>query len=299
MRRIAILLLTGLFVLNTALPAQDKREQLEITWRGQSFFEIKTTKGTHIAIDPHLIFEYGIRLEDEKGKAIERKPHLVLMSHNHDDHTQLWVFDHLKAFVDKKEKLIVDIPALFKEGKQTLKDKDVTIIAGIKGFRQQATWNVVDEKVKDVHIRTVATYHDDMEGLKHGKNSVFILEVDGWRIAHLGDLGHLLTAEQLKEINAKGPIDVLMIPVGGVYTLNGSDAKRVVKQIQPREYIIPMHYGTPIYDDLLTHAEFLDEQPKDKVVIHKHNAIELDRDPKRPRPQVAVLHYWPTRRKTK
>jgi L-ascorbate metabolism protein UlaG (beta-lactamase superfamily) len=296
MKRISILLLIGLLVLHTALPAQDKNGKVEITWRGQSFFEIKTTKGTHIAIDPHQIPEYGIQLLDEKGKPIERKPHLILMSHNHNDHTQLWVFDHLK---DKKEKLIIDVKALFNDGKLTVKDKDVTIIAGIKGFGQRATWNIVDEKIKDVRVRTVATYHDDMEGLKHGKNSVLVIEVDGWRIVHLGDLGHELTSEQLKAITKDGPIDVLMIPVGGVYTLNGSEAKRVLKQLNPKEYVIPMHYGTPIYEDLLSNAEFLDEQPKDKIAILKHNAVELDRDPKRPRPQITVLHYWPQKRKTK
>jgi L-ascorbate metabolism protein UlaG (beta-lactamase superfamily) len=295
MMRSLIVLLTGISLGAGALPAQDKGAKPQIAWRGQSFFEIRTTKGTLIVLDPHNIAEYG-RPIDDKGRYVELNPNLVLMSHNHNDHTQLWICDNLK---DKKEKLIVDITALFKEGKQTIKDKDVTIIAGIKGFRQNATWNEVDDKVKDVGIRSVATYHDDMEGLKYGKNTVFILEFDGWRIAHLGDLGHELTPEQLKAINKNGPIDVLMIPVGGIYTLNGSDAKRVLKQIQPKEYVIPMHYGTPVFEDLLSHAEFLQDQPKDKIAVQKHNAIELDRDPKRPRPQITVLHYWPQKRKTK
>src|SRR5207253_3218783 len=106
-------------------------------------------------------------------------------------------------------------------------------------------------------IRTVGVYHDEVEGMRYGKNTIFILEVDGWRIVHLGDLGHLLTPAQLKQI---GPVDVLMIPVGGVYTLNGSEARKVVEQIKPKEYILPMHYGTAIFDDLLSPAEFLEDQ---------------------------------------
>ena len=77
------------------------------------------------------------------------------------------------------------------------------------------------------------------------RNGVFIIEVDGWRIVHLGDLGHYLTPAQLKRI---GPVDVLMIPVGGIYTLNGKWAKKVVDQIKPKEYIFPMHYGTKVFD---------------------------------------------------
>jgi L-ascorbate metabolism protein UlaG (beta-lactamase superfamily) len=71
----------------------------------------------------------------------------------------------------------------------------------------------------------VPSYHDAAEGLTRGKNTIFIVEMDGWRFCHLGDLGHDLTPAQLKKI---GEVDVLMVPVGGIYTLNGSEAKRVV-----------------------------------------------------------------------
>ena len=84
--------------------------------------------------------------------------------------------------------------------------------------------------------------------MQRGKVGVFIIEVDGWKIVHLGDLGHLLTPSQLKRI---GPVDVLMIPVGGIYTLNGSEAKKVVEQLKPKEYIFPMHYGTKVFDAVL------------------------------------------------
>jgi L-ascorbate metabolism protein UlaG (beta-lactamase superfamily) len=240
---------------------QTSKATPQITWHGQSFFEVKSTKGTNIVLDPHNIPEYG-RLLNVKADA-------VLMSHTHNEHTQLGVI-------------------------QNIKDKGVKVFPGIKGFGPRASWNPVDEQVKDVHIRSVGVYHDSEQGLKHGKNTIFVLEMDGWRIVHLGDLGHLLTPVQLRSI---GTVDVLMIPVGGVYTLNGSEAKKVVDQIKPKEYILPMHYGTAVYTDLLTANEFLEDFPKANVAIAKDNTLVLNRDKERPRPLVTVLHWWPRTKK--
>ena len=100
----------------------------------------------------------------------------------------------------------------------------------------------------------------------------------------------MLSPEQLRKI---GTVDVLMIPVGGVYTLNGSEAKKVVEQIKPREYIFPMHYGTKIYDDVLTVDEFLDDQPRANVTVSLDNKITLNRDAQRPRPLIVQLNFWP------
>jgi L-ascorbate metabolism protein UlaG (beta-lactamase superfamily) len=148
----------------------------------------------------------------------------------------------------------------------------------------------VDERIKDVHIRSLGVYHDNMEGIKYGKNTIFILEVEDWRIVHLGDLGHLLSPAQLKKI---GPVDVLMIPVGGIYTINGSEAKEVVAQLKPKEYIFPMHCGTKIYDELLPATEFLQDQDRAKVTSAQDNRLILNRDPQRPRPLIVQLHWWP------
>jgi L-ascorbate metabolism protein UlaG (beta-lactamase superfamily) len=230
---------------------------IEISWHGQSFFTIKTGGGTTIAIDPHAIQEYG-RL---KGLRAD----IVLISHNHTDHNQLGVIENIK-------------------------DKNVHIITGLKAGGLKADWNPVDETIKDVRIRSVGVFHDDMGGLRFGKNSIFILDVGGWRIVHLGDLGHVLTPTQLKKI---GPVDVLMIPVGGVYTINGSEAKEVVLQIKPKEYIFPMHCGTRVYDDLLPPTEFLDGQERAKVTSSLDNRVVLNRDPQRPRPLIVQLNFWP------
>ena len=82
--------------------------------------------------------------------------------------------------------------------------------------------------------------HDDAEGAKRGKTLLFLLEAEDLRLIHLGDLGTLLDAGQL---DALGRADVLMIPVGGFYTIGAAQAKEVVEQLDPR-IVIPMHYRT-------------------------------------------------------
>jgi L-ascorbate metabolism protein UlaG (beta-lactamase superfamily) len=239
-------------------PAQDKQQPpLRVTFHGQSFFTVRSSQGTVVGFDPHLIPAYG--------RPMGLKADIILLSHNHNDHTQVTAFDNAK-------------------------DKNVRIITGLKGGGLKADWNHVAETIKDVTIRSVGVYHDASEGLERGKNTVFIVEMDGWRICHLGDLGHLLSPEQVKRI---GRVDVLMIPVGGIYTLNGSEAKKVVAQLQPKEYIFPMHHGTKVFDDLLSADEFLEDQERAKIAAARDNQVLLNRDPTRPRPLIVQLHYWP------
>ena len=75
-------------------------------------------------------------------------------------------------------------------------------------------WVRVDDKFRDVALRTVGVYHDDKRGTARGLDTVFIFEVGGLRIAHLGDLGHLLDDDELEAI---GSVDVLLVPVGGMH----------------------------------------------------------------------------------
>jgi L-ascorbate metabolism protein UlaG (beta-lactamase superfamily) len=85
------------------------------------------------------------------------------------------------------------------------------------------------------------TFHDDKEGKERGKNTVYIIHLDGLKICHLGDLGHALSESQIHQI---GEINVLLIPVGGFYTINAKQAVEVTKALQP-SIVIPMHYQTP------------------------------------------------------
>lgn len=129
---------------------------------------------------------------------------IVTSSHDHDDHRKLSLVDNYKkAFIGPGEYEVmgvsfIGIPSLF----------------GIPSF------------------------HDTKNGEERGKNTIFVIEVDGIRICHLGDLGHKLSEGQLKKI---GDIDVLLIPVGGEYTIDSKLAVVVMQQIEAT-YVIPMHY---------------------------------------------------------
>ncbi|MGI6296367.1 MAG: MBL fold metallo-hydrolase [Armatimonadota bacterium] len=90
-----------------------------------------------------------------------------------------------------------------------------------------------------VDIFGVPTYHDDEHGAQRGKNTIFVLSADGLRVAHFGDLGHVLTGDQAAEV---GSVDVALIPVGGFYTIDAKQAAKVAEQVSAR-VVIPMHYS--------------------------------------------------------
>ncbi|MCY6484985.1 MBL fold metallo-hydrolase [Clostridium aestuarii] len=93
----------------------------------------------------------------------------------------------------------------------------------------------------DIPIEGIPSYHDHSKGTKRGENIIFVLEIDGYKICHLGDLGHELSVE---DINKIGDIDVLLIPIGGIYTIDAKEASIVSNAINSH-IIIPMHYKVP------------------------------------------------------
>lgn len=155
-------------------------------------------------------------IKDSKGRKILTDPFdetvgynvykgdadLVTISHHH--------FDH-----DFTRNLSKDVPVLDKAGFFNLSDIPVS------GF---------------------LSYHDKLKGSKRGENIIFVFDVDGYRVCHLGDLGYLLTEEEIK---ALGKIDVLMIPIGGNFTIDGKEAAILSKAINSH-IVIPMHYKTHI-----------------------------------------------------
>ena len=138
-------------------------------------------------------------------------------------------------------------------------------------------WAQIDERpTQDVRIRAVPSWHDDSEGSDRGRNAIFIFETGGLRIVHLGDLGHRLTQWQIEAI---GPVDVLLVPVGGVFTIDAAGATEVVEQIGPR-LVIPMHYKT---ETLTFQLEPIDAFLEGKEVERKGSAVSLDVDTLPPR----------------
>ena len=131
--------------------------------------------------------------------------------------------------------------------------------------------------VKGVEVRGVATFHDNVKGAQRGENLVFCITVDGVRVVHLGDLGHALDAGKLKEI---GPVDILIVPVGGFFTIDGRTASQAADGLKPA-VVIPMHFRTarctfPIKDA----KPFLKERSNVRTVDGSEEAFAKDSLPK-------------------
>lgn len=132
-------------------------------------------------------------------------------------------------------------------------------------------------EISGVFVYGLASFHDQVKGAKRGTNTIYVINIDGIRLAHLGDLGHRLTDEQLEEVNG---VDILFVPVGGKYTIDAQQAVEVVGQIEPR-IIIPMHYKVSgLKIDIAPVEEFLKDmgveetKPQDKLIITKEKLPE-------------------------
>jgi L-ascorbate metabolism protein UlaG (beta-lactamase superfamily) len=129
-------------------------------------------------------------------------------------------------------------------------------------------------EVSGVLVIGIATYHDASKGSERGKNTVYVFETEEMTICHLGDLGHPLSDSRIEEI---GKVDVLMIPVGGVSTINATTAAAIVRQMEPK-IVLPMHFKTSLFQGELDPVEnFLREfgmqqaVPQPKLNVNKNN----------------------------
>ncbi|MBM7582417.1 L-ascorbate metabolism protein UlaG (beta-lactamase superfamily) [Caldicoprobacter guelmensis] len=116
---------------------------------------------------------------------------------------------------------------------------DHNYVQGIRG-NPEVVDKIGNFYIKDISIKGVKSYHDDQGGSKRGINIIYVLYIDGIKVCHLGDLGHALSNDQVEQI---GKVDVLLIPVGGTYTIGASTAANVVSSLKP-SIVIPMHYKT-------------------------------------------------------
>ena len=131
--------------------------------------------------------------------------------------------------------------------------------------------NPGEYEIGGIFIYGIDSFHDDVLGRERGKNIIYVVEAEDMRLCHLGDFGQKqLTDEQLEKI---GHIDILMVPVGGTYTIDSKEAQKVIGQIEPR-IVIPMHYNLPKLTVTLDGVDkFLKEMgnksidPQDKLTI--------------------------------
>ena len=128
--------------------------------------------------------------------------------------------------------------------------------------------------ISGVHILARRTYHDSKNGAARGENLVFKFRMDGLEICHLGDLGEECNAMLVESL---APVNVLMIPVGGTYTIDAEQAKEFVDRIMP-DVVIPMHYKTrDCAFDIARLNEFLDLFDDEDVVYTESDTVEFDR----------------------
>lgn len=111
--------------------------------------------------------------------------------------------------------------------------------AGVSGVTK-AVRGPGEYEVCGVFITGISTFHDAVRGAERGKNTVYAIEMDEVVVCHLGDLGHPLSAAQAEEMSG---VEVLLVPVGGVSTIDAAVAAETVRQLQP-QIVIPMHFRT-------------------------------------------------------
>jgi L-ascorbate metabolism protein UlaG (beta-lactamase superfamily) len=187
---------------------QSKPSDHAVTVRflGQACFTI-TAAGKTLLIDPFNPPNLGY-------PAFDVTPEAVLISHEH--------FDHNNTTVVKGKPLV------------------------LHGLDKGGAVQAIDRTVGPFHVRTVAAKHWHDPAMKsRGNIAMFVIEVNGLKIVHLGDLGEKLSAEQVQAI---GRPDVLLVPVGGFFTIDADGAYEVVQQLKPRAYTIPMHYRTAVLE---------------------------------------------------
>ena len=133
-------------------------------------------------------------------------------------------------------------------------------------------------EVKEVSIQGIQSFHDSSQGKERGSNTIYVMETEDIRICHLGDLGQKqLTDEQLEKIDS---VDMLMIPVGGEYTIDSAQAQKIISQIEPK-IVIPMHYSLPKLKIKLDEvSKFLKTMGKNSVVPQDKFTVKSSTLPK-------------------
>ena len=172
----------------------------------------------------------------------------------------------------KKPRLSADIITLSHE------HADYTDYKSVKGTQRTPTpfliKNPGEYEVNNVFVYGLPSYHDNQEGKQRGPNTIYVFRIENIHLVHLGDIGQKeLTSAQLEFVE---DADILLIPVGGKYTLNGKEAAGLVSQIEPR-IVIPMYYKIPgLKIDLDTADKFIKEIGNKKEELDKLRISKKD-----------------------
>ena len=143
---------------------------------------------------------------------------------------------------------------------------DHSNVAAVKGNPEVVKGTA---KVKGIEFRAISSYHDNSGGSQRGKNTIFCFGVDGVGVCHLGDLGHPLSDKQAAEM---GSVDILLLPVGGFFTIDAEVATRVCDRLKPK-VVIPMHFRN---DKCRFPIAGVDEFLKGKKNVSRPDASETE-----------------------
>lgn len=215
---------------------------MTLKWFGQSFFKIETKNSK--GEDVTLVID---PFNKNSGLKMPGKfgADITLVTHDHEDHNNI---ELIKGTPLSPEPFFISGPGEY--------------------------------EVKGIMIYGLASFHDNKNGADLGENTIYVIESEGIWLAHLGDLGQKeLTEEQLQLLQN---IDILLIPVGGTYTINATEAQEIISEIEPR-VIIPMHYALPDLKIKLDGVEkfikasgLKPETPEEKVRLIKKDLPEED-----------------------
>lgn len=178
---------------------------MQISWKGQACFSLvvqQAKEQVKLVIDPFAPSFTGLHLPRLEAD-------IVLATHGHQDHNNI-------------------------EGVKSASPSNKGEPFAITGPGEY--------EIKGVAVQGITSFHDEKQGSERGQNTLYVIEAEGMRLCHLGDIGQAeLTSEQISQI---GNVDILFVPVGGVYTVEAKAAATIVHQIEPR-LVVPMHYWLP------------------------------------------------------
>lgn len=259
MRYLASLLLAVMFTVPSfaqynapsVSSAKSDPHSVAIRWWGQGMVSIESWWDLTVVIDPY---------NDKIGYEVpELTADLVLVTHEHGDHNNVEAVKG-EPVVARGLNSSGEVHPIWK-----LLDRFANS-SETEWWWRETKADSTKQTSHSVVVRSIPAWHDDSQGKQRGATALFKIEVDGVSILHCGDLGQSKLTD--KQIFLIGPVDVMLLPVGGVYTIDSDSAWDIVEQVKPR-IVIPIHFKT---DKLKIPLE-----PVDKFVEHMPAGWELDK----------------------
>ncbi len=263
-------------VLSATPLSADTGTPVAVRFWGQGLVTIETYWNLTVAIDP-----YALRIGYDDPRI---ESDLVLVTHEHFDHNNVDLIGGTHPVIRGLD------------GSRDVRMVDVVLdrAANSPGAILSNAADAVARSDHAVRVRSIAAFHDGRSGTQRGPTALFLIEADGVRILHCGDLGQpQLTPGQLDAI---GTIDVLLIPVGGVFTIDGPQAVKITAQLGPR-IVVPIHYKTEALSIQLQTADAFIEALPDRysrvTALGNTLAVTAGRGPSHDSPAVVVLRTRP------